>query len=136
MANREQANAGDPQIPAALFPVASGILSLHNFPRNPLRHTVGAFTRTSDGRVEPQFTGSTGQFFVVGPADFAKIYNVTPSGLDGTGRLSLLSATPTSTRTTLIAFRTLFGLSANFNASNIIVNGPDPGISGSKRRRR
>jgi len=127
-----QANAGDPQIPAALFPVASGILSLHNFPRNPLRHTVGAFTRTSDGRVEPQFTGSTGQFFVVGPADFAKIYNVTPSGLDGTGQTIAIIGDSNIDPNDVIAFRTLFGLSANFNASNIIVNGPDPGISGPK----
>src|SRR5713226_6500820 len=80
-----QANLGDPQIPAALAPVVAGVLTLHNFPRKSMRHHVGTFTRTADGRVEPQFTGSTGQFFVVGPADFAKIYNI-PASLDGTGQ--------------------------------------------------
>ncbi len=69
-----QANVADPQIPAALTPVVAGIVSLHNFPMKSMRHTVGAFTRNADGTVTPQFTGSTNQFFAVGPADFAKIY--------------------------------------------------------------
>src|SRR5882762_2685406 len=127
-----RANVNDPQIPAALTPVVAGVLSLHNFPRKSMRHTAGIFTRTADGRVEPQFTGSTGQFFVVGPADFAKIYNVTPSGLDGTGQTIAIIGDSNIDPNDVIAFRTLFGLSANFNASNIIVNGPDPGISGPK----
>src|SRR5467141_2828875 len=74
-----QANMGDPQIPAALAPVVAGIVSLHNFPRQSMKHIAGAFTRTADGIV-PQFTTSGGHF-VVGPADFAKIYNI-PSTLD------------------------------------------------------
>jgi len=32
----------------------------------------------------PQFTGSGNAFFALGPADFAKIYNI-PASLDGTG---------------------------------------------------
>jgi subtilase family serine protease len=49
-----------------------------------MRHSKGAFTRTADGRIIPQLTGSSNQFFALGPADFAKIYNI-PSTLDGTG---------------------------------------------------
>src|SRR5437899_8742684 len=77
-----QANVADPQIPAALTSVVAGVVSLHNFPRKSMKHLAGAFTRTADGRIVPQFTTSGGHF-VVGPADFAKIYNI-PSTLDGT----------------------------------------------------
>jgi hypothetical protein len=124
-----QANLSDPQIPAALFPVASGILSLHNFPRKSMRRAVGAFTRAADGRVEPQFTGSSGQFFVVGPADFAKIYNI-PSSLDGTGQTIALVADSNINVQDVTDFRNLFGLTPNFTTSNVILNGPDPGLNG------
>jgi hypothetical protein len=38
------ANAGDPQIPAALAPVVRGIVSLHNFRKQPLHRRLGSFT--------------------------------------------------------------------------------------------
>jgi subtilase family serine protease len=120
-----QANVSDPQIPAALTPVVAGVLTLHSFPRQSMRHTVGAFTRTADGRVEPQFTGSTGQFFVVGPADFAKIYNI-PASLDGTGQTIAIVGDSNINPQDVTDFRTLFGLPAN--PPNIILNGPDPGL--------
>src|SRR6266849_7542038 len=91
-----------------------------------MRHTVGTFTRTADGRVEPQFTGSTGQFFVVGPADFAKIYNV-PSSLDGAGVTVAIVGDSNINPQDVTDFRNLFGLPAN--PPTIILNGPDPGIS-------
>jgi subtilase family serine protease len=122
-----QANVSDPQIPASLTPVVSGVLTLHNFPRKSLRHHAGVFTRTVDGRVEPQFTGSTGQFFVVGPADFAKIYNI-PASLDGTGQTIAIVGDSNINPQDVTDFRTLFSLPTN--PPNIIVNGPDPGISG------
>ena len=74
----------DPQIPAALAPIVAGIASLNNFHSKSMRHEAGAFTRTKEGGVVPQFTGASGQFYALGPADFAKIYNV-PSSLNGTG---------------------------------------------------
>jgi hypothetical protein len=121
-----QANVNDPQIPAAMTPVVSGVLTLHNFPRKSLRHQAGVFTRTADGRVEPQFTGSTGQFFVVGPADFAKIYNI-PASLDGTGQTIAIVGDSNINPQDVTDFRTLFGLPAN--PPNIILNGPDPGLN-------
>src|SRR5437879_9003095 len=78
-----QANVADPQIPAALTSVVAGVVSLHNFPRKSMKHLAGAFTRTADGRIVPQFT-TRGGHFVVGPADVAKIYN-RPSTLERTG---------------------------------------------------
>jgi pro-kumamolisin-like protein/Big-like domain-containing protein len=121
-----QANVSDPQIPTALTPVVSGVLTLHNFPRKSLRHQAGVFTRTADGRVEPQFTGSTGQFFVVGPADFAKIYNI-PASLDGTGQTIAIVGDSNINPQDVTDFRTLFSLPVN--PPNIILNGPDPGLN-------
>ncbi|HYW98350.1 MAG TPA: protease pro-enzyme activation domain-containing protein, partial [Candidatus Elarobacter sp.] len=119
-----QANVADPQIPAALTPVVAGIVSLHNFPTKSMRHTVGAFTRNADGIVTPQFTGSTNQFFAVGPADFAKIYNI-PSTLDGTGGKIAIIGFSSIDVNDARAFRTLFGLPVNDPV--IVNNGPDPG---------
>jgi hypothetical protein len=122
-----QANASDPQIPAALAPVVGGVLTLHNFPRKSMRRVSGAFTRTADGRMIPQFTGTGGNFYAVGPADFAKIYNI-PATLDGTGQTIAIVANSNINPQDVTDFRTLFGLPVN--PPNIIVNGPDPGISG------
>lgn len=122
-----QANVSDPQIPAALTPVVRGIVSLHNFPKQSMRHTAGAFTRTADGRIISQLTGSTNQFFAVGPADFAKIYNA-PTGLDGTGTKIAIVGFSDINIQDVRDFRTLFGLTANDPV--IVHNGPAPGING------
>src|SRR5712664_810053 len=122
-----QANLSDPQIPAALTPVVAGIVSLHNFPMKSMRHTVGAFTRTADGRILPQFTSSSGSFFAVGPADFAKIYNI-PSSLDGTGGNIAILGFSSIDLTDTHAFRALFGLPVNDPV--VVNNGPDPGFNG------
>jgi hypothetical protein len=123
-----QANISDPQIPVALAPVVAGVVSLHNFPRKSMRRTVGAFTRTADGRVIPQFTTSGGSY-IVGPADFAKIYNI-PSTLDGTGTTIAIVADSNINPQDVVDFRNLFGLPANFTSANIILDGPDPGKNG------
>jgi hypothetical protein len=120
-----QANVSDPQIPAALAPVVAGVASLSNFASKSMRHQAGAFTRTSDGSVIPQFTGSGGQFYALGPADFAKIYNL-PSSLNGTGsKIAIVGVSDINVKD-VSDFRTLFGLPAN--APTIIYNGPNPGI--------
>ena len=123
-----QANSADPQIPTALTPVVAGIVTLHNLPRKSFRHLAGAFTRTVDGRIVPQFTGtdSSGTFYAVGPADFARIYNI-PATPDGTGVTIGIVADSNINPQDVKDFRNLFGLSANFSSANIIVNGPDPG---------
>ena len=122
-----QANANDPELPAALTPVVAGIVSLNNFPKQSMRHTVGAFTRTADGRVISQLTGSTNQFFALGPADFAKIYNI-PANLDGTGsKIAIVGLSDINVQD-VRDFRTLFGLPSNDPV--IVHNGPAPGIIG------
>jgi hypothetical protein len=126
-ANLRQANVSDPQIPVALSPVVAGIASLNNFPSKSMRHEVGSFTRTKDGDVVPQFTGGNGQFFGIGPADFAKIYNI-PSSLNGTGsRIGIVGVSDVNVQD-FIDFRNLFGLPAN--PPTVIHNGPNPGVNG------
>src|SRR4029077_2583914 len=76
----------------------------------------------------PQFTGSdsSGTFYVVGPADFAKIYNI-PTSLDGTGQQIAIVADSNINPQDVTDFRTLFSLPTN--PPNIIPNGPDPGLN-------
>jgi subtilase family serine protease len=133
-----QANSADPQIPAALTPVVAGIVTLHNFPRKSMKHDAGAFVRTKDGIVKPLFTTTRGcgtsgtqPCYVVGPADFAKIYNV-PTTLDGTGVTIAIVGASNINPQDVVDFRNLFGLPANFTSSNIILNGPDPGKNGAE----
>jgi len=135
-----QANSADPQIPAALTPVLAGIVSLHNFPRKSMVHRrAETFSGQKENISKPLFTTSSGcgpapnfplPCYVVGPADFAKIYNLPPAPLDGTGVTIALVADSNIDPNDVAAFRSLLGLSANFTSSNIILNGPDPGISG------
>jgi subtilase family serine protease len=129
------ANVSDPQIPAALAPVVKGIVSLHNFPRRTFRHDAGIHNVTRDEHGVPQFTSTTGcgpngtsQCFFVGPADFAKIYNI-PSSLDGTGVTIGIVGDSNIDPNDAISFRNVFGLTPA-TAPTIIVDGPDPGISG------
>jgi hypothetical protein len=125
-----QANTSDPQIPAALTPVVAGIVSLHNFPSQSMRAVMGQFTRSrSTGEITPQFTGTdaSGTFYALGPADFAKIYNI-PSSLDGTGGNIAIIGFSTINVQDAHDFRGLFGLPVNDPV--VVNNGPDPGFSG------
>src|SRR5260370_1332022 len=121
-----QANLNDPQIPAALAPVVAGIVSLHNFPRKSFKHIGGIHTATRPVPGSPQFTTSSGDY-VVGPADFAKIYNI-PASFTGAGQHIAIVADSNINPQDVADFRTLFSLPAN--PPNIILNGPDPGLNG------
>ncbi len=134
--DNRQANTSDPQIPAALTPVVAGIVSLHNFPSHSMRHVVGEFTHSREpGETTPQLTTSTGcgaptftqPCFALGPADFAKIYNI-PASLDGTGAKIAIVGFSTIDLNDAHAFRALFGLPVNDPI--IVNNGPDPGFNG------
>jgi subtilase family serine protease len=122
------ANANDPQIPVALAPVVSGFASLHNFPKKPASFRSGrtaGLTRTPDGKPQITFTdGSHG----IAPADFNLIYNVTPSGMTGSGVTIGVIARSNINVSDVQQFRSIFGLPAK--DPNIIVNGPDPGDLG------
>jgi hypothetical protein len=124
-----QANVSDPQIPAGLAPVVAGIVSLNNFPSKSMRHEVGSFTQTKDGDVVPQFTGANGQFYALGPADFAKIYDI-PSSFNGTGsKIGIVGVSDINVQD-ITDFRSLFGLPAN--VPSVVYNGPNPGFNGAE----
>jgi hypothetical protein len=114
--NGEQhfANSSPVRIPAALAPVVAGVVSLHNFPKRPMSHAVGVFSKSkTTGEVKtltrfgpapaghfptPDFTftsnngcafsnsvATTDTCHALGPADFNIIYNV-PAGADGSNQ--------------------------------------------------
>jgi Pro-kumamolisin, activation domain/Bacterial Ig-like domain (group 3) len=129
------ASVSDPQIPAALAPVIAGVLPLHDFRPKSHAHSLGTFRRTkATGEVKPLFTfngcgSNASPCYAVGPGDFAKIYNV-PSNLDGTGVTIAIVQDSNLNVADVQAYRSIFGLSNNFTTSNVILNGPDPGIQG------
>ena len=131
------ANASDPQIPAALAPVVRGFRSLHNFhPKAQARH-LGSFRRMENGEIRPLFTYTdlNGQFFGLGPADFATIYNI-PGGATGAGQSIAIVGQSNINLQDVADFRTMFGLPAspacvgpaNVCQLNVVLNGPDPGL--------
>lgn len=134
------ANASDPQIPAALAPVVAGPVSLNNFPpKSHMRH-IGTFQKSvKTGETKPLFTfpGCAQSCYGLGPADFAAIYNTAPllSGtpkIDGTGQTIAIVGESDINVQDVTDFRTMFALPPNFSASNIIVNGADPGFNDSE----
>jgi hypothetical protein len=135
------ANATDPETPAALAPVVAGIVSLNDFPIQSHLQRLGTFQKSlKTGETRPLFTfpGCGGNCYGVGPADFAKIYNTQPllSGspkIDGTGQGIAIVGESNIKVQNVSDFRTMFGLTPqNFSASNVIVNGEDPGITDSE----
>jgi subtilase family serine protease len=135
------ANDSDPQIPAALAPVVVGPVSLNNFPVKSHIRQLGTFQKSlKTGETKPLFTFpgcAEGSCFGMGPADFAAIYNTAPllSGtpkIDGTGQTIAIVGESNINVQDVIDFRNMFGLSQNFSSSNVILNGPDPGINGSE----
>src|SRR5258706_15299608 len=77
------ANVADPQIPAALAPVVAGVVSLHDFPKRSHAKVVGEFRRKiGEPCLQPLLTlpnpFGSGNFYGLGPGDFATIYNTKP----------------------------------------------------------
>ena len=125
------ANVSDPQIPAALAPVVAGLRSLHNFHPKPQARQLGSFRRMETGEIRPLFnyTDSNGQFFAMGPADFAMIYNITtPVATAGAGQSIAIVGQSNINLQDVTDFRAMFGLPAyTAGQLNVILNGPDPG---------
>jgi subtilase family serine protease len=137
------ANVSDPQIPAALAPVVSGVVGLTNFRPRAHVHQVGTFRKTkATGEVKPLFTfagcGTSGTqpCFAVGPGDLAKIYSIPTTvkgAAPGAGQTIVVVNDSNINPQDLVDYRNIFGLPALTLAqvtNNIIVNGPDPGING------
>jgi hypothetical protein len=123
------ANSSDPQIPAALAPVVSGVVSMHDFRKKPASHLssrTASLTLTSEGKPQMNFSDNS---HGIAPADFDKIYNV-PTTLTGTGYTIAVVARTNINPQDVADFRSQFGLPANFSVNNVILDGPDPGDLG------
>jgi hypothetical protein len=133
------ANSSDPQIPAALAPVVTGVVSLHNFPRQFYSRHSGALRRsggkTSFEPLDPLVTNTYDGTYGVGPGDFAKIYGTPatcgtpPAPCNGTGQTIAIVGETNFDLSDVQQFRSIFGFPATFNANNIVYNGEDPGIT-------
>jgi len=131
--NGEQhwANTRDPQIPAAISPVVSGIKSLHSFFKKPM-HTVvkrNAPIIVKKGPI-PALNLTDGSHALV-PGDFATIYNVKPlytAGTTGSGKTIGIVGRSNINLSDVSDFRTLAGLPAN--NPTVVLNGPNPGDLG------
>ena len=103
------ANASEPQIPAALAPIVSGIYPLNDFHPRAMHRTVGQFKMDIPSRkivaagaaAHPEFTfastscGTGSSCYAVAPYDFATIYNLLPlwnAGITGAGeKIAIIS---------------------------------------------
>ncbi|WP_058186013.1 protease pro-enzyme activation domain-containing protein [Terracidiphilus gabretensis] len=120
------ANVNDPQIPRALAPVVSGVLSLHDF-----RHTpqIQAKRQTQQSREasNPEYTDGSYNYLM--PSDYATIYDLNPlysSGVSGSGVSIAIVGRSNITLSDVTTFRSNAGLPANNPA--IIVDGANPGV--------
>ena len=130
------ANSSNLQIPAALAPVIAGVVSLNNFPRQSHLRISGQDLKVAgQPGLQPEFTfplSAGGNFYGVGPGDFATIYNsksLIASGNHGTGQTIAVVGETNINVVDVQDFRQTFGLSSNFILTNIILNGEDPGIT-------
>ncbi|MGB8013786.1 MAG: Ig-like domain repeat protein [Terriglobales bacterium] len=124
------ANAGDPQIPAALASVVKGFASLNNFPRSYYSRQAGNFRRdVKTGEITPDLDTSNG-YYGLAPGDFATIYNSLPllgAGNDGSGQTIALVGETDIHLSDITNFRSVFGLGTG--NTQVILDGPDPGIT-------
>ncbi|MGB2624858.1 MAG: Ig-like domain repeat protein [Candidatus Acidiferrum sp.] len=145
------ANASDPQIPAALAPVISGLVSLHDFRKKPMYRLAGISNprniSAAGALAAPDYTfkcvdfltgifgafsGQSASCYPLGPYDFGTIYNILPlwsatSPIDGTGQAIAIVARTNINPQDITDFRNLFGLPTN-SPPQIILDGTDPGI--------
>jgi trimeric autotransporter adhesin len=121
------ANSSDPQIPAALAPVISGVVSLHDFRHKPTvvkadRKVTANVTSGARGQINLQ--GQSGTVHAMVPADFNTIYTV-GSSMTGNGVTIGVIADTNINVQDVADFRNFSGLATK--NPNIILNGPDPG---------
>jgi hypothetical protein len=114
------ANAGDPEIPAALSTVVDGVVSLHDFRTQPLH--------TWSRELSPE---SYGDAHALTPADVASMYDLAPlyaSGINGAGASIAVAERTNINLQDVRQFRSIFGLPAI--DPEIFINGADPGRVG------
>ena len=126
------ANMSDPQVPAALAGVVSGVVSMHDF--HPKPHNMK----------KPQYTitDTNGTFHALAAGDIATIYNLTPlfaAGYSGRGQsIMLVEDTYLYSAADWTAFRKTFGLTRPYPYGTLSQVSPtgaitctNPGFQGS-----
>jgi subtilase family serine protease len=115
------ANAQDPQIPRALAPVVSGVLSLNDFRRKSATRSVrqlGTHPENTQG----------GSYYLF-PADFATIYDLNPqyaAGKTGTGATIAIVGRSNINLSDVSSFRSYAALNAN--QPTVVLDGANPGL--------
>jgi subtilase family serine protease len=121
------ANIGDPQIPQALAPAVSGVMSMHDF--MPHKMSRPKYTFSNQGQQE----------FVMVPADLATIYDFSPvfnAQITGSGQtIVVIEDTDLYSRSDWTKFRSEFGLptgtiTTQHPAGSGANNCSDPGVNG------
>jgi len=123
-----QATATEPEIPAALAPVAAGFGQLHDFDPTPGVTQAGVFAKDlktgRTTRVDDAPTGShpelsvnynSQEYYEVGPQDFYTVYNENPllsAGITGAGETIAVIEQTQINPGDVTTFRTAFGLPA------------------------
>jgi len=123
-AERHISNMSDPRIPAALAPVITGVVSLHDFRPHTMHHLR---------KVNREFTSTDllGDItYAVVPADLAKIYDLNAlfsAGISGQGQtIALIEDTDVFSTSDWSTFRQTFGLSSYSSGSFAQVHPPAP----------
>ena len=127
------ANAGNPQIPAALSNLIAGVVSLHSFRRT---SAIASRLKLNASPLTSQLTGphaeySAGATHYLFPADFATIYNLNPlyiEGINGIGVSIAIAGRSNINLSDVAAFRVTSGLPAN--NPTVLLPATDPGLVG------
>src|SRR6266481_1175260 len=117
-------NISDPRIPAALAPVITGVVALHDFRPHTMHHLRKPNT-------EFTFTDAFGNpNYAVVPADLTTIYNLNPlftAGISGQGQtIVLIEDSDVFSASDWTAFRSTLGLSSYTSASFAQVHPASP----------
>jgi len=119
---RHVANMSDPQIPAALAPAVTGVVSLHDFSPRAMRKARPSYT----------FASGNSSLQVVTPADLAVIYNFNPLfqvGITGKGQtIAVIEDADLYDSSDWNTFRSTFGLS-QYSSGSLTTLHPAPGVS-------
>jgi len=121
------ANTGDPEIPAALGAVVSGIVNLNSFFSRPQHILSGAHPLAASSDPQPAY--SIGWYYqALAPADLQVIYNLNPlfqMSITGSGATIGVVGRSNINAQDVLDFRRVFGLTGG--AFQVIVNGTNPG---------
>jgi len=127
-------NTNNISLPSALAPVVAGVLSLHDFRKQPTSLKPVTVKRNDDGKlmpVNPTWTtrdSNLNPYYYLAPTDVQKIYDASSllkGGVDGTGVSIAIAGRSDIYLSDIQSFRQIFGLKRN--DPNFIVNGTDPG---------